>query len=174
MTLLAALAWVWFRGPFTSQARHLWALTSIVAVLVDPHLVDYDLAVLIPAAIFLAILVPALRWTIVAMYPLSLFRMSPVVGDVVVQVTVIVLLWWAVVLFRELRTFGIQSQDASALQAGSNVSPGCRRLRYWCSRRRRSVALSQCMLLTTVAAAASPRNAAAGRTNRPLCQKYGR
>ena len=56
--LLAALAWVWSRVPFASQPRHLWALTSIVAVLVDPHLVDYDLAVLIPAAIFLAMLVP--------------------------------------------------------------------------------------------------------------------
>jgi hypothetical protein len=46
----------------TSSLHLLWAATSRGAVLVDPHLVDYDLTLLVPAGVLAAILVPHLRW----------------------------------------------------------------------------------------------------------------
>jgi alpha-1,2-mannosyltransferase len=122
-TLLGVLAWFWSRRSFADDPRRVWALTSIVAVLVDPHIVDYDLAVLIPAAIFLAMLVPALRWTIVAMYPLSLIRVPALVGDMVVQPTVIVLLSWAAALAHDCwRTLPTRTHPANRLDAGASLA----------------------------------------------------
>ena len=45
--LLGALYALWSRRP--TSICPVWIFTSLVAVLVDPHLVDYDLTVLVPA-----------------------------------------------------------------------------------------------------------------------------
>lgn len=63
----------------------LWALTSLVAVLVDPHLVDYDLSVLIPAGAFLAIDDRRLRWPIALLYVLILLRAQLPIGQITLQ-----------------------------------------------------------------------------------------
>jgi alpha-1,2-mannosyltransferase len=69
-----------------------WTFTSLVAVLVDPHLVDYDLTVLVAAGILGAIHIPTLRWWFVLLYILLVFRAQLPVGDGVVQLSTLVLL----------------------------------------------------------------------------------
>jgi alpha-1,2-mannosyltransferase len=69
-----------------------WILTSLVAVLVDPHLVDYDLTVLVPAGVFAALHVPGVRWWFVPLYLLLVFRAElPLLGDSAVQLSALVL-----------------------------------------------------------------------------------
>jgi hypothetical protein len=80
----------------------LWALTSLVAVLVDPHLVDYDLTVLVPAGLLAAGLVPCLRWPLVAGYLLTLLRAQVPIDPASLQLTVLLLAWCAVVVLQEL------------------------------------------------------------------------
>jgi alpha-1,2-mannosyltransferase len=89
--VLAALfeRWAHRRAPFDL----LWIFTCLVAVLVDPHLVDYDLTVLVPAGMLAAMYIPGSRWWIVLLYPLLVFRAQvPVVGDSAVQLSTVVLL----------------------------------------------------------------------------------
>ena len=80
----------------------LWACTSLVAVLVDPHLVDYDLTVLVPAGVLAAALVPRLRWPMVAAYLLTLLRAQAPIGAASLQLTVPLLMACALVTLREL------------------------------------------------------------------------
>jgi len=99
--LLGLLAWVWTRSA-ELDARRLWALTLLIGVMIDPHIVEYDLLVLIPAGIFLAMLVPWSRWTMLGFLPLTLVRVTPTIGESVIQLTVIVLLCWAAALISPL------------------------------------------------------------------------
>jgi alpha-1,2-mannosyltransferase len=69
----------------------LWPLTSLVAVLVDPHLVDYDLTVLVPAGVLAAIYLPRVRVWIALLYPLLVFRAQLPLGDASVQFSTLVL-----------------------------------------------------------------------------------
>src|SRR4030095_16710545 len=70
----------------------LWILTSLIAVSVDPHLVDYDLTVLIPAGVLAVLHMPATRLWILLLYPLLVIRAQLPLGDSRVQVTTLVLL----------------------------------------------------------------------------------
>jgi alpha-1,2-mannosyltransferase len=90
VALLAVLwrAWVQ-RGELTP---HLWVLTSAVIALVDPHLVDYDLTALIPAGVLAAIYLPHLRWLLVALYPLLVFRSQLPLGPSSLQLTTLLLI----------------------------------------------------------------------------------
>jgi hypothetical protein len=88
--LLLLLYRAWREQPDAVAA--LWPLTSLVAVLVDPHLVDYDLTVLVPAGVLAAAAQPRLRWWIALLYPLLLFRAQLPLGDVSVQLSTLVLL----------------------------------------------------------------------------------
>ena len=98
-TLLAGLTRVW-----TRQERNLptaWAFTCLVAVLIDPHLVDYDLTVLVSAAIVAAPLVPRLMWAIVPLYLVTLLRAGlPLTETVSLQLAPPLLLACAVWIFR--------------------------------------------------------------------------
>jgi hypothetical protein len=62
-----------------------FAFTSLVAVLVDPHLVDYDLTVLVCAAIVAAPLVRQLAWLVIPLYLVTLLRAQIPLGDVQIQ-----------------------------------------------------------------------------------------
>ena len=79
------------RPSLASPLPALWAFTSLVAVLVDPHLVDYDLTVLVPAAVIAASLTRHLRWWIVLLYVLTLFRAQLPIGDSAIQLTTVAL-----------------------------------------------------------------------------------
>jgi hypothetical protein len=87
--LLGLLAYLWRRAPQVTPG--LWVCTSIVAVLVDPHLVDYDLTVLVAAGVMAAIASPALRWWIVSFYPLLVFRSQLPLIEGSVQLTTVIL-----------------------------------------------------------------------------------
>jgi hypothetical protein len=62
-----------------------------VAVLIDPHLIDYDLTVLVPAGVFMALALPRTRVALVAMYIITLTRPHIQVGDGAILVIPIVL-----------------------------------------------------------------------------------
>ena len=106
--LLLMLLRAWSRS---SQSLPLvWASTSLVAVLVDPHLVDYDLTVLVAVAVLVGPLVPRLRWPLVLMYLVSLFRAQLPIGDVSLQFAVPLL---ALCVFLVARTLGDTSHDSA-------------------------------------------------------------
>jgi hypothetical protein len=80
----------------------LWAFTCLVAVLVDPHLVDYDLTVLVAAGVIGAVLVPRLAWAIVPLYLVSLLRAQiPLFDSSTLQLTTPLLLASAVWVYRQ-------------------------------------------------------------------------
>jgi len=45
-----------------------WALTSVIAVLLDPHLVDYDLVILVLSGLLIGATVPRGRWWLFGVY----------------------------------------------------------------------------------------------------------
>lgn len=90
LSLVAALLREWTRHPTVTPA--LWSLTVLVAVLIDPHLVDYDLTVLIPAGILWAQQHVGTRWLIVMLYPILALRASLPIGDGAVQLGVALLM----------------------------------------------------------------------------------
>ena len=100
VALLSVLIAIWTRPSTPRQLA--WILTSLVAVLVDPHLVDYDLSVLVPAGILSALLVPQLRWWIVLLYPLLILRAQVPIGATTLQLTVPVLAWCTYLVLRAL------------------------------------------------------------------------
>jgi hypothetical protein len=100
-TGLLVLLWrAWARRG--NDLALLWILTTLVAVLVNPHLVDYDLTVLVAAGVLAASVMPELRWCIVFMYPLLLFRAQLPLGDSALQMTVPLMLFCALYTWRRL------------------------------------------------------------------------
>ena len=81
----------------------LWACTSLIAVLVDPHLVDYDLTVVVPAVVLAAGHIPRLRWPIVLLYLVILFRAQAPLGAASAQLAVPLLAFCALLIRYELR-----------------------------------------------------------------------
>ncbi len=77
-----------------------WALTVVVAVLVDPHLLDYDLTVLLLPGLLLVGEVRDARWWIAAIYILVVADAPLPLGGANLQVAVLLLagfavrLWW--------------------------------------------------------------------------------
>jgi alpha-1,2-mannosyltransferase len=92
VVLLAGLVAVWWPRHRRSLA-HAWTFTSLVAVLVDPHLVDYDLSVLVAAGVLASTLIPQLRWWMVVLYLLLFLRVQVPLGEANLQVTPLVLTW---------------------------------------------------------------------------------
>jgi hypothetical protein len=106
---LLALLWrAWAQSRIVSPA--LWILTSLIAVLVDPHLVDYDLTVLIPAGVLAVLHMPATRLWILLLYPLLVIRAQLPLGESSVQVTTAVLLFLCALVLR------VPLADAGALR----------------------------------------------------------
>ena len=81
-----------------------WIYTSLAAVLVDPHLVDYDLSVLVAAGIVGAALVPRLAPAIVLLYLVALLRAQVPLGDASVLLTPVVLAGCTVRVYRQIHT----------------------------------------------------------------------
>jgi len=99
--LVFGLIRTWLRRDV--DLASVWVLTVLVAVLVDPHLVDYDLTVLVAAGVIGAALVPRLALLIVPLYVTTLLRAQVPVGDAAVLLTPLLLALCAVWVYRSLR-----------------------------------------------------------------------
>ena len=121
--LVLTVARAWFRRRSESLPT-LWAMTCLVAALVDPHLVDYDLTILV-AAIPAVAVARQLRWWLVVLYLLSLFRVLVPIGESSLQLVVPVLALGAFVALRGLsHAAGVAySGEASALELSTSTAP---------------------------------------------------
>jgi hypothetical protein len=102
--LLGLLAWVWTVGRARLKAEVGWLITCLMAVLIDPHLVDYDLSVLVGAgAIILAgDATPLTRWMVAATYLSTLLRPALPLGAGAVLITPLVISFALLVTLRPL------------------------------------------------------------------------
>jgi alpha-1,2-mannosyltransferase len=100
LALLIPLLGAWSRSVACLPA--LWAWTSLVAVLLDPHLVDYDLTVLVATAVIATRSAPQVRWPIVLVYLVTLFRAQLPISDASVQFTVPLLVLCVLLVARAL------------------------------------------------------------------------
>jgi hypothetical protein len=106
--LLGGVIAVW--SSRRASRRLAWTFTCLVAVLVDPHLVDYDLSVLIPAGVMAATLMPSIRVWIALLYPLLVFRVQLPLGDSVLQCSPVVIAVCLGFVWSRLRpTFAFQT-----------------------------------------------------------------
>ena len=96
--LLAAVALVWSRRP--TDVALPFAFTTLVAVLVDPHLVDYDLSVLLLPAVLAIPALPALRGWALLLYPVLLLRTQLPIGPASLQISTLLVLACAWMLWR--------------------------------------------------------------------------
>jgi len=120
LVLVASLARAWTRREVNLPAA--WLLTCLVAVLVDPHLVDYDLTVLISAGVIAAACMPRLAWAILPLYLVTLSRAQITIGDLgSLQLTAPLLALCAVCAFRWTRQ-GAAAQATPAVRAALNQS----------------------------------------------------
>jgi hypothetical protein len=118
LALLAALARLWTRP--SANLPVVWLFTCLVAVLVDPHLVDYDLTVLVAGAVVAASMVRPLAWAIIPLYLITLLRAAVPLGDVAsLQLTAPLLLVAAIWTW----TFGKKSGLCAVGQDGFTVGP---------------------------------------------------
>src|SRR5437773_607594 len=79
-----------------------YAFASVVGVLIDPHIFDYDLTVLVFAALLVGTIEPPARWWFLGFYVLLFLREPVPVGDQFFQPTVLVLVAFALWLWRHL------------------------------------------------------------------------
>jgi hypothetical protein len=87
-------------------------------VLVDPHLVDYDLTVLVAAGVVGAALVPRLAWVILPLFLVSFLRAQIPLGDTSnLQLTAPLLLACAVFTYRQ--TLALRPLSALAAAGAS-------------------------------------------------------
>jgi hypothetical protein len=101
---LLTLLWrVWRRPPVDLPVA--FALTCLVAVLVDPHLVDYDLTILIAAGVVASTLVPRYALAILPIYVVTILRAQIALGSAALQVTAPLLLVLTVWVFWETRPY---------------------------------------------------------------------
>ena len=108
--LLVLLARLWStstRRPRSGDLALLWAFTSVVAVLVDPHLIDYDLTVLTLTALLLGVAHAQGKLWVAGFYVAALcalffdFRLP--IGAVQIQLTVPLLIAFLIWCWRELQ-----------------------------------------------------------------------
>jgi hypothetical protein len=117
--LLFALVRVWTRPTVSLPLA--WVFTCLVVVLVDPHLVDYDLTVLVAAGLVGAALVPRLAWAIVALYVVSLLRAQMPLGSAAgLQLTAPLLLVCAIFTYR--KAVEQQTTPAVALEVPEHLA----------------------------------------------------
>lgn len=105
--LLVAIVRLWSTG--TMDLPYRWGVTSLLAVVVDPHIVDYDLTVLVLTGLLLGSTVAGLRWLILLVYALLLVRAQLPVGDVALQLSVPVLLYGAGLVWLRTRPSRLSS-----------------------------------------------------------------
>jgi hypothetical protein len=123
LALLLALVRVWTRPAVSLPLA--WAFTCLIIVLIDPHLVDYDLTVLIAAGIVGAALMPRLAWPLLALYVISLLRAQIPLGDTsTLQLTAPLLLACAAWTYRQAlqpRSFEAAPMSASEQLAAAHI-----------------------------------------------------
>jgi hypothetical protein len=103
VTLVVLLVRAW-SSPTRQPSPDLFAFASLVAVLVDPHLVDYDLTVLVACGLLASTAFARVRWWVVLLYPLILLRLAVPWGDANWQLSTLVLIAMAVQLvYRGMR-----------------------------------------------------------------------
>ena len=90
--LIAALVALWRRPGAVYLTAFGWSITVLVATLVDPHLVDYDLTVLVAAGMLVLAPLTALRVLTVLLYAVILSRLQiPLVVGTLQPVTLVLL-----------------------------------------------------------------------------------
>jgi alpha-1,2-mannosyltransferase len=102
VALLIVLWQVWRRPEVNLPVA--FAMTTLIAVLIDPHLVDYDLTVLVAAGIVAGVLVRRYALVILPLYVLTLLRAQIPVGDATIQLTAPLLAVLTVWMFWEIRS----------------------------------------------------------------------
>jgi hypothetical protein len=110
---LLALLWQVWRRP-TPNLPTAFALTTLVAVLINPHLVDYDLTVLVAAAIIAYTLVPRYLLLIVPIYIVTIFRLQIPILEAGVLVTPPLLFALTGWMYHEYRAIPAASRDVQA------------------------------------------------------------
>jgi hypothetical protein len=109
----------------------LWATTCLAAVLIDPHLVDYDLTVLVaaagvaagePAGCKCAGLAVQLRWWMVALYLTTLVRAQVPLGEASLPLTTALLAACALVASRSITTGRTPLARARTVMVGAEPS----------------------------------------------------
>jgi alpha-1,2-mannosyltransferase len=101
--LLVPLVRAWsVANAWSEQLPLRWALTSAIAVLIDPHLLDYDVAVLVLSGLLIGAARPEGRWWAFAFYvaftTALLFDSRLPLGEAQLQLTVpllVALVWWS-------------------------------------------------------------------------------
>jgi hypothetical protein len=89
-----------------------------VAVLIDPHLVDYDLTVLVAAGVIGATLVPRYAVVIVPLFLVTVLRAQIPVGSVGLQLTAPLLLVLTAWIFWESGLVGWPIANVTGWSAG--------------------------------------------------------
>lgn len=108
-TLSGALATVIARVWHSREAWHperlpiAYSLTVIGGLLVNPHLFDYDMTLLLLPGVILATAVPAARWWLLGMYVLLFMREPIPLGEVALQPTVLLLAAFVLWLVRQYK-----------------------------------------------------------------------
>jgi alpha-1,2-mannosyltransferase len=109
--LLGGLIAVWSRRRVSRCMA--WILTCLVAVLVNPHMVDYDLSVLVPAGVLAAQLAPTVRVWFALLYPLLVLRVQVPLGDSMLQLSPLIIAVCLGIAWARLRpTLGLQPARA--------------------------------------------------------------
>ena len=108
--VLCALVHVWLKsiGPLSLRI----AFTMVAALLVNPHLFDYDLTLLVLVGILVGHLVRA-KWWFLAGYVLLLIRAPIPLGESYLQLTVLLFMGFGCWLYRQILSAGPEA----ALQA---------------------------------------------------------
>jgi hypothetical protein len=120
VALLAALLRLWTRPSVSLPLA--WVFTCLVVVLVDPHLVDYDLTVLAAAGVVGAAFVPRLAWVILPLYFVSLLRSQIPLGDTSnLQLTAPLLLVCAVWTYRRALEPHAASETAAVVEVSEQL-----------------------------------------------------
>jgi hypothetical protein len=99
--LLVLLWQVWRRPQIDLPVA--FVLTCLVAVLIDPHLVDYDLTVLVAAGLIGGALVPRYALLILPVFVVTLLRAQIPIGDAGLQLTAPLLAALTAWIFLETR-----------------------------------------------------------------------
>lgn len=101
VVVLGLLARAWrVHGSLHRDLPLLWVLTMLGAVLVDPHLLDYDLTVLILPALLIVGMLPEASWWMVGMFVVTAIDAPLIVGPVNLQLGVVLVaalaarVWW--------------------------------------------------------------------------------
>jgi alpha-1,2-mannosyltransferase len=117
VTLLVPLLQLW-RSAAVYGERVLplaYALASVVGVLVDPHIFDYDLTILVFAALLVGTIEPRARWWFLGFYALLFLREPLPIGDQYLQPTVPVLVFFAAWLWRRIRELKLSQRPSQPL-----------------------------------------------------------